>query len=339
MLSVEFIENNRIAYQEYFFYSERRYVDVELRNKISISELFTTYYKGTVSIRRDLEVLGLCSLFYNEALQVENQKSLCFGYYECDKDLSVAQLLMQEVERIAREQNCTRLLGPLNGSTWNNYRFSMGEIDTPFFTERYHKPYYYEQFSALNYSEIAHYESRIDRELKLLSQEKKEQIERHWHKRNLKIRNIDLSNFTEEITLIHSFCLDAFQRNLFYTPISAEDFLRKYKPIEELIDPDFVLIAEENDEIIGLIFAIPDFYCKSEKRLIVKTIAKKSGVRYAGISHLLGEELVARAKSKKYAALIHAFMHIENASKQISRQFSGTPFRQYVLFSKTLENE
>jgi L-amino acid N-acyltransferase YncA len=337
-IEIKYFTELSATQQIYTLFLQKHYTDQE-RKTIHFEDLQSVFFKQTIAAYFENELVAVVSIFENNAIHFEGKKCLFFGYYECVEIDWIASALLDALQKVTKKKNCDFILGPLNGSTWNNYRFREGSYSDVFFTERYHKAYYSEQFSANGFSQIAHFESRIDRDLTLLDKSKVEKVQMLWSNRNISIRNMNLAYFDGEIAKIHQFCLDAFQHNFLYTPIDFESFKSKYKPVEHLIDSNFVLLAEENGELVGLIFAIPDYYAQNEKRLVVKTIAKKSGRRHAGVTHLLGDELVRRAKEQSYTALIHAFMHVENASAQISKQFSGEIFRQYVLFAKAVEHE
>jgi hypothetical protein len=337
-LTVKYVAHKLEAQNAYTEFIHRHYSEVE-RRSIHFSDLQSESFRGTLVVQSGQEILALNSIFYNEHLMFQGKKTLCFGYYECVDDADVAKLLNESLEDRARQDDFELLLGPLNGSTWNNYRFSESFADGLFFTERLHKSYYLEQLRALDYFEVARYASHIDRDLQLLQDAKSRQVHDFWSQRNLTIRSIDMAAFDDEIARIHLFCLAAFKNNFLYTPIDIDWFRGKYKAVEHLIDPNFVFLAEEAGELVGLLFAIPDFYAVDEKRLIVKTIAKKPGRAYAGITHLLGEALVERAKSESYTALIHAFMYVDNASAQVSKHFSGALYRNYSLVAKTIKED
>jgi L-amino acid N-acyltransferase YncA len=337
-MSIQFFVNPAEAFDLYQKFIRKYYNDRE-RKSLSFEDLYGAYYVATIAVIHHENVLGLLSIFKNNDLLFNGKSVLCFGYLECNEDQNVANSMFQYLEKFARNHKFNYLIGPLNGSTWNQYRLAEQPVKHVYLTERFHMDYYTKLLVTANFRVIERYESKIVHQLSSLDFEKSKKVNQFWNGRNLEIRNIDLNIYEEEITKIHGFCSESFQQNKFYTPISLESFLNKYGQVKHLIDPDLVFIAQENGDIVGLLFALPDWFSSDNKQLVVKTIAKKPGLRYSGITHILGSELVRQAKSMGYQSMIHAFMHTNNASSQISKQFNSSLLRTYALFSKSLINE
>ena len=337
-MTIQFFVNPAEAFDLYQHFIRKHYSDRECKS-LSFEDLFGNYYVATIAVIHLENVLGLLSVFKNNEMLFNGKSVLCFGYLECSEDQNVANWIFQSLEKFARNQKLNHLIGPLNGSTWNQYRLAEQSIEQVYLTERFHKDYYTKLLINANFRVIERYESKIVHQLSSLNVEKSKKVSQFWDGRNLEIRNIDLNIYEEEISKIHGFCSESFQHNKFYTPISLESFLYKYRQVKHLIDPDLVFVAQENGDIVGLLFALPDWFSTNKKQVVVKTIAKKPGLRYSGITHILGSELVQQAKSKGYQSIIHAFMHTNNASSQISRQFNASLLRTYALFSKSLINE
>jgi hypothetical protein len=156
-----------LALQLYLRFSTLHYSQEQTKS-ITYPDLFVSYYLQTIVIKDKDQIFGLVSIFHNQELLFEEKQTLCFGYYECNQQEEIAASLIQEVERFAQAGNYSVILGPLNGSTWNNYRFSKQNIENCFLTERYHQAHYVQQLTALGFLEIGHYVSKIDRELNSL---------------------------------------------------------------------------------------------------------------------------------------------------------------------------
>ena len=60
---------------------------------------------------------------------------------------------------------------------------------------------------------------------------------------------------------------------MLYTPISREEFVGGYAKAEPLIDPCLIRIAENDGEVIGFLFALPD----KGNRVVLKTLAVLNG--------------------------------------------------------------
>ena len=61
----------------------------------------------------------------------------------------------------------------------------------------------------------------------------------------LRLRNFDPARAEVELTQIHKLSLEAFAANTFYQPIGLEEFLASYQPVLKAVDPELVLLAED----------------------------------------------------------------------------------------------
>ena len=86
--------------------------------------------------------------------------------------------------------------------------------------------------------------------------------------------------------------------------------------------------------MVAFLLCYPDVFCKTEKRLIVKTMAKDPGCKTRGIIDMMIQMMQVKATEKGYSKLIHAFIHQQNKSRQISGRYDGVLFREYALMIK-----
>lgn len=282
---------------------------------------FFLYYKGTLA--------AAACIIKNPELRVQGGNGLCISHYECIDNIDVSRSLLHSIIDYARKQNVSYLVGPMNGSTWNNYRFSVDVISDSYITESYHKEYYARHFELNGFTTLAGYVSQKD---SLLFIPKIPDV----LDRNILFRTLDSQNYDTELSTIYEFCKNIFRNNYLYTETSLDAFLSKYKSMKNIINPQYVLIAEDKGEIVGLLLAIHDYYSMDEKRLVVKTLGRKHGIQYAGVAHELSKRIIEVAQENNYQSMIHAFMHMNNVSKNVSRKFSGKIFRKYTLFYKSL---
>ena len=111
----------------------------------------------------------------------------------------------------------------------------------------------------------------------------------------------------------------------------------KYLPLKPFLSGDYILMAEnEEQELTGLFFAVPNFADRQRKGMIYKTIAIKPGLKYAGLATLLGEEMEKRLKAAGFDYALHAFMEAHNRSVNLSHYFQGEDYKHYTLFGVRL---
>ena len=284
----------------------------------------------------DGKVKCRCALYDNPSLFYKEKKAVCVGNYESVNDKKISKTLLDHVAVVAKKARAQFLIGPMNGSTWDDYRFSMHHQYHQFFSEAYHHLYYNEHFLHNGFASIGNYYSSIETELDFdnpVVEERKKQLLQS----GVVFRNINWQNFEAELERIYEFNLNAFKTNFLYTPITLDGFKKKYLAIQKLINPEFVIIADDAEHnMIGYIFCIDDFYNEKQKSLIVKTIARHPDKKWSGTGHVLGSIIFERALQQHYVSIIHSFMYEAGTSVAMSKNFSGDIFKNYVLYGKEL---
>jgi GNAT superfamily N-acetyltransferase len=262
--------------------------------------------------------------------------TLLIGNYEADTD-EAATALLAEAEAFARKHNFKHLLGPMNGSTWGTYRFRKGNLNDVFFSEHYHPPHYLKQWEKAGFTETQQYISTIDYTL-LCDTPEILALEAKLPAAGLFVRALSENDFNaNNLRKLYTFCITAFADNVLYASITSEVFLMRYAPIGKYLAPgSSAIIEDEKGEIHGLLLAYPDHFCTTEKRFIIKTVARHPQATFKGIGTLLGNLGTRYAKQHGYTSVIHAYMHSGNASVNLSGKFSGELLREYVLLEKML---
>ena len=281
------------------------------------------------------KVVARAALYNNPLLTYDGRKALCVGNYEAEANNSYSNELLAYIEGQARAKGAEYLIGPMNGSTWDAYRFSTHHSHPSFLMEPWHPLYYNEQFIQAGYGVIGKYFSSIGGvnfgDVHLIAREKE------FLAHGVTFRSVNLSEFDSELDALYDLNEIAFKTNFLYTPITREAFKHKYKDVQKIIDPQLVIIAEDNNKnLIGYLFAIRDFWNTKEQSLIVKTAARHPDKNWHGLGHVLGNILCARAHELGYKSLIHAFMYEKGTSVGITGDFAGKVYKNYALYGKQL---
>jgi hypothetical protein len=279
--------------------------------------------------------VGRLALYNNPELVWMEEKACCIGNFECVNKVEIVRLLQSEVEAWAEKNGFGTILGPINGSTWDNYRFSTHHNDPLFLSESYHPLYYNDLFKQVGFEVILNYQSRIERNITLRT----EKVAGKIHDSGLNgmtVRELDASKLDEELERLYPFVKAAFERNILYTPVSRETFYRKYAGVIRQLGTRYVLLAERNNELVAFVFAFRNQLEKSKKQLIYKTVARKYGKENAGAGHVLALEVMKRAVEDGMEDAIHAFMVYNATSTEISGNFNSQPYKEYVLYAKRI---
>ncbi|MEI7596736.1 MAG: GNAT family N-acetyltransferase [Bacteroidota bacterium] len=312
------------------------YVDNSLRINQKENIQLDCLHKCFVLLKDNVPV-GRFAIYNNTLLYHQNLKASCIGNYECENDLITSKTLLDKAYQECKLLNAEYIIGPMNGSTWYDYRFRLNDNKDLFTTEAFHHNYYSNQFENYGFSSIANYISAKDEQL-ITNTESVINRKVYFEEQNITIRPINLNKFEEEMKTLFDFCVKAFKNNFLFTTISFQDFFSKYKPLQQLFNPKHILIAEDNNEVVGLLFCIDNFNNKASKELIVKTLAVKEGIRYAGLGKVLLNEIILNAK-QDYTSIIHAFIIEGGTSANVSKNLSGEVFQRYSLYGMPIKLE
>jgi hypothetical protein len=285
------------------------------------------------------EILALCSVWMDESVKYLKFRTGVLGHFFAQNTVS-GQAILSHGLQVLTSKGFEYAIGPMNGSTWYSYRAIKDQGDVPpFFMEYFTPEFWPEIFNLSGFEEIASYSSARANQI-LYEDPSIVKFEQKKANLGLIVRNFDLKNARRDLSAIHSLSINSFSNNFLYTDISLEDFLVLNEKVLPFIDPDLFLLAEHNGSLVGFVFAIPDILCnpnsESGRSVIVKTVAKISDRAYAGLGNYLVYSVHQVAGRKGYRSVIHALMHDQNGSVNISDKSAKT-IRRYALFGKRLK--
>ena len=285
---------------------------------------------------QDGMLIARFALYSNPGLSYDKMKAACIGNYECvNNDFVAAHVLSIAVVQ-AKKLNMPFLIGPMNGSTWDNYRFSVNDHPTLFFPEPCHPAFYNTHFKNAGFVIIAEYFSAIDR-MPAVDDAGIEVLQKKFKKDGVILRNINFDDFENDLEKIYDLSALSFKGNFLYTPISKKSFFDKYAKAKNFLEPRFVILAEDlQKNVIGYFFCTDNFYEEPGRTLIVKTIARHPGNTFAGLGHLMAYEIVKRALAAGYKNMIHAFVIKDGSSVKISESYHSEIYRNYALYGKDI---
>jgi GNAT superfamily N-acetyltransferase len=261
------------------------------------------------------------------------------GHYAA-RDAAAAGRLLERACRELAGRGCSVAVGPMDGSTWRRYRFVTERGGEPaFFLEPDNPDDWPDHFLALGFRPIAHYISAVHCNLGC-EDPRLSHVADRLLAHGTRIRPLDPRNLEDDLRRIYAVSAVSFRNNFLSTPLAETDFLAQYRALLPALRAELVLIAETGDQPVGFIFAVPDL--KQAERghpidtVIVKTLAVLPERAHAGLGGLLLAVCQRTARELGYVRAIHALMHEQNASRNLSRHYAH-PMRRYALFGKALE--
>lgn len=283
-------------------------------------------------------IVGQCALWWRKTPSLQSEHTGVLGCYVAQNKGGALKLLNHACHELAAK-GCTHAVGPMDGNTWNNYRFvtEHGE-EPPFFLEPHNPATWPEHFSAAGFAPVAHYSSTLCTDL-AREDPRLQTVASRLHASCVLIRSLQMQDFENELCRIYNVCTQSFRKNFLYSPLAEEDFVEQYAAIKPFINPQLVLLAEHDGQVVGFSFALPDALQAQRgnaiNTVILKTVAVLPGRAYAGLGNWLTARTHAVANNLGFTRVIHALMHDGNASRTISG-FYGQPLRGYTLYSKPL---
>ncbi len=280
--------------------------------------------------------IGRFAIYHNPQLIYQDKKTVCIGNYESINDNCCARTLIDKAIAVAKEMGAEIIIGPMNGSTCENYRFADESYPDSFLLEPYNHPWYNSQFIESGFYKIGRYFTAIDKDLNF-KRKGVTRIENELRERGYCFRNLNITDYENELANIYDLSILAFNRAFLFTDFSPESFKEKYLPLRNMIDPEFVILSENSDGILcGFIFCVKDIKQPLLYRLIIKTIARKPGKEYAGIGEILGKMIYERALENGYKSIIHALMFDSGSSVPHSLHRTGHIYNTYSLYAMKL---
>lgn len=274
---------------------------------------------------------GSLTGYENPFIQFNKGRPALLGKINCSA-AHLPQLLSTTI-RDAQNKGFDYILGPMNGSTWNDYRI-VTQGDAMLFPGEPTYPFDLNKvFSESGFEPVAHYVSQEDSWL-YVDEETHQSLGRLIAERKVSIRGIRLNDLEKELLRIAEFCNIAFAGNFLFSPTSPHSFVEKYMPISSLMDSDLILIAEKDEKMLGFVFGFRD--PGMPRRVILKTLARLPVKDAKGLGKYLSDQLTINAKQKGVSSVIHALMLDSNNSVSISDQHKPSIIRRYALYGRAL---
>ncbi|NQT38376.1 MAG: GNAT family N-acetyltransferase [Planctomycetes bacterium] len=280
--------------------------------------------------------IGHCSLWWHNTPPYRNHRIGVIGHYAVSDRSAARQVLQHACEELAAN-GCTMAVGPMDGNTWRQYRLvTEFGAEPPFFLEPNSPEDWPGHFVENGFKPLAEYFSALNTDLRchdpLLSR-----VENRMNGLNIRIRSLNPTHFDDDLRRIFSVATVSFRNNPLYMTIDEEDFIGLYRPLQEVVRHELVMIAERHNVPVGFIFAVPDLLQAKRGETIDTVIVKTLGVlprrEYAGLGHLLLGRARSAARELGYTRLIHALMRDVGHLRRMSGRY-GRPIRRYTLFAK-----
>ncbi|MES2388572.1 MAG: GNAT family N-acetyltransferase [Bacteroidota bacterium] len=279
------------------------------------------------------ETVGTSALYHNTNLTFEGKPAIALGHFEA-LNHSVADLLLQKARQEAAHMGFHNIVGPMNGSTWEDYRLNADAGKLQIVPEPWYMPWYNDAFIQNGFEVAARYYSSAD----TLNDSEYAPFFTRVANRNaddLVIRYIDMNDIDNELHKVADVVLQSFQSNLFYTPISADVFVQKYKAAMSRLEPWQVLIAEHKGRPVGLLYGYT--MPAEQKTLVMKTLARLPDEQFRELGKALVFKMMKDAQERNYTQLIRTVMKYNNGFWDANKFSLGHVQKDYNLYLAHLD--
>jgi hypothetical protein len=234
----------------------------EVRKSLDIKKSpFWKHSRRELFLARDGDIpVGRIAAIIDENHNLfHNEKTGFFGYFECIKEFSTAQLLWDKAKHWIKLHGMDNMRGPANPSMNDECGFLLDGFDrSPVIMMPYTHPYYVEFAERYGFDKAkdlyAHYKELHfgfpDRVKKL--------VDKLREKTKVVIRPLDKKNIDRDIQFVKNIYNAAWEKNWGFVPMTEEEMNVTAKYLNEIAVKDLVLFAEVDGKPAGVLIAVPD---------------------------------------------------------------------------------
>lgn len=286
-----------------------------------------------------------------------------FGFFDCIDDQETANLLFESAINWLKSEGLDKIQGPANPSTNDVCGMLVEGFDMPPVAMMpYNAPYYLrlvENIGLKKKTDLLAYkvmhESVNDKAIRMLDTLQNRLLERH----GIVIRKVNLKDFKNEVVKIREIYNIAWAENLGFVPTTEAEFEYLAKDLKMILNPDYCLLAEKDNKIVGFILAIPDinqilikikkgrllptgifkllFLKKNIDMLRILTLGVIDGYRKMGIEACLYGGIIKNSKGTKIKGGECSWMLEDNhMMNRALDQMNGELYKRYRLFEKEI---
>ncbi|MFH1317079.1 MAG: GNAT family N-acetyltransferase [Candidatus Woesearchaeota archaeon] len=267
-----------------------------------------------------------------------------------------SRLLLNKVEEWLKNKNVNKIVGPINSSLENYTGFQLkgfNQISTPSLT--YTKKYYIKHMRKNNYNHI----KKLNAYIINLDEFNVSTLKPLHNNIRTNIRPLNIKEFDIESRSILDIINNSFPDDYFgFRKINIDEWKFLIESLRPLINPEDILIYEENKKPIGVLFSIPNiniilrtiklkndfirklllFFRKNSISMrVISLICIKRNNTQKGIGSYLMSAYITQAKKRGIKNIEYSWVYDDNqVSKSLINRFNGRKYKIYQLFQKTL---
>lgn len=285
-----------------------------------------------------------------------------FGFFDVVEDYEVAKLLLDTANDWCKKEGLTGIMGPTNFTTNDTAGLLVEGFDRPpVVSMTYNKKYFKDFLERYGFEKsmdmLAYHVTEEEANMKAVKLASR--LEERLANRGITIRPLNMKKFKEEVTKLEKVYIKAWDKNWGFVPPTSEEFQHFAADLKLIADPDLVLVAEKEGEVVGFVGAIPDmnmvlkkvkrgrllptgifkilFGKKKITRIRVLLLGVLEEYRGRGIEGILYAKVISNGLNKGYTQAEASWVLDNN--EMMKRGVEGvnmTPYKRYRIYEKKL---
>jgi GNAT superfamily N-acetyltransferase len=287
-----------------------------------------------------------------------------FGFFDSINDREVAHALLQTAVRWVAERNLQTLYGPFNLDYEDGYGVLIEGFDCPPAILCGHSPPYYQSLIESFGLTVARGEGlayRLDLTQSPALQQLEDLAIRARRHTSVTIRPADLSRWDDEVRSVHMLLNTALAHLPDFIPWHLDAVQALLSPFRQIADPNLILFAEANGQVVGFLPGIPDLnealihanglrypwdYAalawhmhQPHRQLTIKSVLVLREYWGGAIPILLFAEMLSRARSKGYQTLDLSITSADNPrTPQLAERLGARLYKRWRVYRTPLDD-
>ena len=309
--------------------------------------------------RKNGKVVGrIASIVDKNFIEAQGQKIGLFGFFECIDDNEVANSLFERATQDLKEKKMQMMLGPSNPSMNDEIGILIDAFDlSPAVKMVWNPPYYHALLENAGLKKAMdvfawdmHEDDATDRlkrmGLAILKRSK------------VNIRKVNMKRFREEVETFRQVYNAAWSDNWGFVPWTKEEFEHAADSLKQIVDPDIVLIAEDQGRPVAFSLGIPDinlalkhtngrlfpfgllkllYYSRKINRIRIPILGVIKEYRGRGIDTALYYETFRIGTGKGYHSCEMSWILEDNVQMNRAAEMMGArKYKTYRLYEKSI---
>jgi len=318
-LSNKFFLLPQVIYKDDPYYQQES--EQEIRQLIEENLFDVKMFEYTNDLTRGLGIIR------------EGDDTALFGYFETLNDTNGAKDFFNKLESWATQNGVTKIIGPINFTTYLGYRIKLNHFDKkPFLGEPYNKDYYQKILEEAGYSIDQYYHSYRATDFPD-EYYKYSKLIKENNSTGFSVEKLDVNVWGKYIKEFYSFIDQTFKLNKFYYPIPARVFDLYYGVrFGEMIDSNMSRVIFDNK---GRVAAFTLMFKEGQGTMLIKTVGVHPKYQKNNLFNLLLADILGTFK-ENYNEVIACLVQQGGITDNYIKTFHTANKTNYACFSKQL---